>query len=227
MSTESKTYAESTDPYMACTTLTIVDATFVLHPYKSVYWHEEQTLIVSDLHLGKVHHFRKSGIFVPVNAALDNYERLSSILLEFKPKKLLILGDLFHSALNQDWKTFSELRQTFAQIAFDLVLGNHDIIEPKLFERNEIAVHQELRNGPFLFTHHPKNSPEYNLAGHIHPGVRLVGESKQSLRLPCFFFGKDKGLLPAFGTFTGISLIKPKSEDLVYVVSEDQIARVN
>ncbi len=210
-----------------CESIFVEGTNFLLHPYKAIYWSDEDTLIVSDLHLGKVHHFRNAGIYVPLNAAMDNYERLSSILIEFKPEKLLILGDLFHSTLNQDWQTFSELRHTFEQIDFDLVLGNHDIIDPKLFERNNMTVHQEISMGPFLFTHHPTECESYNLAGHIHPGVRLIGESKQSLRLPCFFFGKDKGLLPAFGTFTGISLIKPKSEDQVFVVSEDQIARVN
>jgi len=199
----------------------------VLHPYKAIFWMEAETLIVSDLHLGKIHHFRKAGIFVPTNAAMDNYERLSTVLLEFQPTRLLILGDLFHSTYNQDWQVFSDLRHTFSHVAFDLVLGNHDILDQDLFKKNDLGVYDCLRADPFTFTHHPTECDGYNLAGHIHPGVRLIGESKQSLRLPCFFFGADKGLLPAFGTFTGISLIKPKSEDHVFVVSEDQIARVN
>ena len=208
--------------------LTVAGQTMVLHPYKAVYWQEEDLLMVTDLHLGKVHHFRNAGIFVPSHAAMDNYERLSSLLLEFKPSQLLILGDLFHSDLNEDWKTFSELRHTFFDIRFDLVLGNHDILDQDLFIKNQINLYDTLEIGPFLFTHHPCQEDEmYNIAGHIHPGVRLVGESRQSLRLPCFIFGPDAAILPAFGTFTGIGLLKPKREDRVFVVSQDEIAEVS
>lgn len=98
--------SEPKDTIMSCRSISIEAATFMLHPYKAIYWREEDMLIVSDLHLGKVHHFRKAGIFVPTHAAMDNYERLSSLLLEFEPSKLLILGDLFHSDYNQDWKDF-------------------------------------------------------------------------------------------------------------------------
>lgn len=109
---------------------------------------------------------------------------------------------------------------------FNLVIGNHDILDPLLFKKNSIEVSDQKTIGPFLFTHHPNQASAYNLAGHIHPGVRLVDKGKQSLRLPCFFFGDRHGLLPAFGTFTGTSLIKPKIGDRVFVITEDQIAEV-
>ena len=43
----------------------------------------------------------------------------------------------------------------------------------------------------------------YVLAGHLHPGVRLHGPGRQSVRLPCFAFGRNAALLPAFSEFTG------------------------
>ena len=117
--------------------------------------------------------------------------------------------------------------QVFPNIAFELVLGNHDILEENLVSKNGIEVHQELyRLGPFAFSHYPIDSVGYCLCGHIHPGVRLVGNSKQSLRLPCFYFGEHQGILPAFGTFTGTTLIRPEEGDRVFVVSEDQIREV-
>ena len=211
---------------LVCVTTEVAGEQLQLHPYRGIYWPREDMLLVSDLHLGKVHHFRKSGIFVPSHAAMDNYERLSSLLLRFKPGRLMILGDLFHSGYNHDWKTFSELRQTFAHVSFDLVIGNHDILEKPLFEDNDVGLHDTLHMDPFTLSHFPIESEHYNLAGHLHPGVRLVGESKQSLRLPCFYFGAEQGILPAFGTFTGTSLIRPTRDDQVFVISEDQIAKV-
>ena len=211
-----------------CISVNIEGQRLFLHPYKAMYWSEESMLVVSDLHLGKIAHFRRAGIYLPDHASMDNYERLSSLLLEFEPKSLLLLGDLFHSQLNNDWKYFSDLRQTFRHVDVILVLGNHDILEEEIFRKNDVAIMDRKQVGPFLFTHHPLDHPTgYNIAGHIHPGVRLVGDAKQTLRLPCFYFRRKQAILPAFGTFTGISLVYPRPEDQVFVISEEELIDVS
>jgi metallophosphoesterase superfamily enzyme len=99
------------------------------------------------------------------------------------------------------------------------------------------VVHAQLQLGPFLLTHHPlEESSEqpgaevtpkyYNLAGHLHPGVTLRGGGRQSVTLPCFYFGRNTGLLPAFGAFTGLARIKPRKEDKVYVIADEKIIPV-
>jgi DNA ligase-associated metallophosphoesterase len=208
--------------------LMVNDALFTLHPYRAVFWELQSTLIVTDLHLGKIQHFRNSGIYLPKHAAFDNYERLSSLLLEFAPKSLLILGDLFHSHYNLDWVNFCELRNSFHSIDFQLVPGNHDIVGRDLFLRNNVSIHESgyLLEG-FFFSHYPDDRVEaYNIAGHIHPGIRLVGDGLQSLKLPAFYFGDRQGLLPSFGTFTGISIINPKPGDQVVVISDETLVYI-
>ncbi|NND05945.1 MAG: ligase-associated DNA damage response endonuclease PdeM [Saprospiraceae bacterium] len=202
---------------------------FILHPHKVLFWPEISTLIVTDLHLGKIQHFREAGIYLPKPAAMDNYERLSSLLVEFAPQNLLMLGDLFHSVYNADWQLFCELRHTFSHIDFQLVKGNHDIMDTSIFAKNDMVVYDNTHTiDCFQFTHYPCDPDPgyYNLAGHLHPGVHLIGESRLSLKLPCFYFGRDRGLLPAFGSFTGISIIKPVAGDQVVVISEEQLAQV-
>ncbi len=200
---------------------------FFLNPDRALYWKSENTLIVTDLHLGKIHHFRNAGIYLPLNAAMDNYERLSSLLLQYQPVSLLILGDLFHSKYNQDWETFADLRSTFSQVVFKLILGNHDIIDFNLLRMNDIELHSSLEIGPFLFSHQSIADLQiYQIGGHVHPGVKLVSSGRQSLRMPCFYFGKHEALLPAFGTFTGLGLIKPAPGSRVFVISENQVAEV-
>ena len=49
----------------------------------------------------------------------------------------------------------------------------------------------------------------YVLAGHLHPCVVLGGRAHQRLRLPCFHFGAQVGVLPAFGAFTGMHALRP------------------
>ena len=75
-----------------------------LLPQKAIYWHDTQTLIVSDLHLGKASHFRKHGLPIPMESGIDDLQQLGLLLDIYKPQRLLILGDLFHSDYNQEWE---------------------------------------------------------------------------------------------------------------------------
>ncbi len=202
----------------------------LLHPFRAAYWPERSALLVADLHLGKAQHFRREGIPVPKQAGNETWDRLLSLLVDFQPKELLILGDLFHSAYNVVWEEFIKLVAQFDQVQFTLVGGNHDILSDYQYERSGLVVVEEpFQVDQLLLSHHPMDSvPEgyYNLAGHIHPGVALSGGGRQRLRLPCFFFGLQQGLLPAFGAFTGMATVQPTTEDRVFVVTQDAVMEV-
>ena len=200
-----------------------------LHPFKSIYWEEKKTLIIADLHLGKVTHFRKAGIPVPLQAADTNWDKLYTLFLEYQPKRLLVLGDLFHSSYNSAWEEWAQFVQQFPSTRFELVLGNHDILELKNYQEAGLIVHSiALREPPFLFTHEPSSDNSlYNLAGHIHPCVLLKGAAKQYLRLACFYFGATAGILPAFGAFTGMAKLDIKKGEHVYVITENEVLNVS
>jgi metallophosphoesterase superfamily enzyme len=136
---------------------------------------------------------------------------------------------LFHSHYNPEWEVFGELVKHFHNTSFELVMGNHDIMSEQQYRRKGILVHQTLRIDPFIFTHHPMEEVEenmYNVSGHLHPGVSMYGKARQSITLPCFYFGRDAGLLPAFGQFTGLARIHPRKEDKVFVIAENKIILV-
>jgi uncharacterized protein len=201
-----------------------------LLPQKAIYWKRERALLMADLHLGKVNHFRKSGIPVPSKANEQNLEFIVELIELTNPSRVIFLGDLFHSHYNPEWEVFGELVKHFQSISFELVVGNHDLLSEGQYLRKSIAVYTELRLYPFIFTHHPLEERVdnfYNLAGHIHPGATLHGKARQSVTLPCFYFGKQHGILPAFGVFTGLAQIKPKMGDGVYVIVKDVVVKVN
>jgi len=203
---------------------------FWLHPFRAVYWEEKGILLIADLHLGKAQHFRKAGIAVPVSVGQENWDRLMSLLWDFRPGRVLFLGDLFHSDYNTDWEELIALTGQYEHISFELVVGNHDILTPKAYEAARLEVHEEpYIIDSFLLSHHPMEEiPEgcCNLAGHVHPGVVLEGMGRQRMRLPCFWFGAKQVLLPAFGAFTGTAVIKPKAGDKVYVLAEERVVQV-
>jgi metallophosphoesterase superfamily enzyme len=64
------------------------------------------------------------------------------------------------------------------------------------------------------------------LAGHLHPAVALGGPGRQRERLPCFLFGPRRGILPAFGSFTGAATVRPTAGERVFVVAGDEVLQV-
>ena len=202
---------------------------FQLLPQRAIYWKQYSIVLLADLHLGKINHFRKSGIPVPTKANDHNIEILIDLLHQTKPARVICVGDLFHSHYNPEWEVFGEVVKHFRNISFELVIGNHDVMSEWQYERKGIRVHEQLQVDNFIFTHHPlEEIPEhhYNLAGHIHPAVHLVGKGRQGITLPCFYFGEHQGILPAFGMFTGLASIRPRANDKVFVIAENKILRI-
>ncbi|TCN54717.1 ligase-associated DNA damage response endonuclease PdeM [Flavobacterium circumlabens] len=207
--------------------ITIQDQTFVLHPTGALFWEDKKWLLISDVHLGKVSHFRKHGVAVPNNAILENFSRLTKVAEFFSPEKVIFLGDLFHSSINQEWDLFEEWVSCCVS-EITLIAGNHDIINKKHYTDIHIEVLQFLEVDGFLLTHHPKeNKGWFNFSGHIHPGVTLRGLGGQSLKLPCFFQKENQMILPAFGEFTGKHMMRPEQGDLIYAIAMDEIVIVN
>jgi DNA ligase-associated metallophosphoesterase len=194
---------------------------------KGIFFPDYQTLVLADLHFGKINHFRKSGIPVPAKANSRNYETLIYLLNLYKPSRLLFLGDLFHSHYNEEWEVLGQIKNHFGGCSFELVIGNHDIMGEHQYQKYDLILHPtEFTLGKIVFTHETKEDvPDgyYNLSGHLHPGVRLMGSGKQSMMLPCFYFSRNHGILPAFGSFTGLAQINPKKEDRIFVIAEDKI----
>ncbi len=212
------------------TELIIAGEKFSLNAHKALYWDKHKALLLADLHLGKVNHFRRAGIPVPSKANDRNLEVMIELIQQLKPSRLICLGDLFHSHYNQEWEVFGEVIRHFNHISFELVMGNHDIMSDLQYQRKGIVVHDQLQIDNIILTHHPLEEIEatqYNMAGHIHPGVHLRGKGRQAITLPCFYFGKNQAVLPAFGMFTGLARIQPKKEDKVFAIVEDKVIDVS
>lgn len=200
--------------------------TFVLHCSGAMYWAEQRMLLISDVHLGKISHFRKHGSAIPGQAMFSNFRKLDAVVEHFGPEKICFLGDLFHSTLNNEWQLFEEWMLR-TQIPVVLVAGNHDIISPHKYEMLGIKTVSECAVDGFLLTHHPhEREGFYTLCGHIHPAVLLEGFGRQYLKLPCFFRSPSQLILPAFGEFTGTYVMEPAKEDIVYAITKENVVLI-
>ncbi len=204
-----------------------------LLPEKALYWPRERTLFVADLHLGKAAHFRAEAVPVPMGTTRENLSRLARLLKRTGAERLVILGDLWHSQqalapatleLVHAWRT------KYSSLEAVLVMGNHDAKLDAIPKAFALRVEDEgVAMGPFELRHHPSDSGSgaYRLAGHIHPSVTLEGKGRDSLRLPCFWFGESQGVLPAFGELTGTARVHPRPSDRVFVVAGSRVMAVS
>ena len=205
-----------------------------LSPDRCIYWEEEKSLILSDLHFGKTGHFRKAGIAVPQNIYKEDLQRLVQMLQYFQPSNLLIVGDLFHSVANKELDLFIKWRTDFEYLSIQLIKGNHDILPDDWYREARLLTEKNYYSkGPFSFTHDitqefegESREDSYVFTGHMHPGIILQGTGKQSLRFSCFYFGKEYCVLPAFGRFTGTHLIEPQKNEQVFAIVNNSVVQL-
>lgn len=204
---------------------------FWLSSQRCIFWEEENALILSDMHIGKTGHFRKSGIPVSQRIYTEDLQRLLSAILFFKVEKLIIVGDFSHSRSNKELDLFKRWREDFSSLEINLIKGNHDILSESWYRECGITVHHDkLDIHDFCFCHdaclEEQKSGDYVFSGHVHPGIKIRGMARQSLSFPCFYFAKKYCVMPAFSKFTGLALIKPNEGETVFAIVENDIMKL-
>lgn len=203
--------------------------TLVLLGEKALWLPKSSTLVVSDVHLGKITHFRKNGLAVPNGPQLNDLQKLQAIIDRLQPETLVFLGDLFHSDANSEWHLLEQFVADNSAVNFVLVEGNHDVLHPTMYTNLGFKLLPELQLNNLVFVHDLPEALSENKAyifGHIHPAVQLKGTAKQRLKLPCFYAEQNTLNVPAFGSFTGSFVVHPKKESRVFVIANQQVLEV-
>jgi uncharacterized protein len=202
-------------------TLDFHGSTVQLLKEKAVFFPDRQILALADVHLGKLEHFRKNGMAVPTPQT--DFSNLSQLIDKYRPSQLIFLGDLFHSEENTSILRFKAWRQQFSTTDILLISGNHDVLTN--FAGLGLEVTEHLDIGNIRLKHAPDDtSDQPTIAGHIHPGIRLKGMGRQSLKLPCFYMHRHQMIIPAFGISTGLHLIQPERGSQLYAVTPSGLA---
>ena len=125
---------------------------FHAYPNKSLYWKRINTLIVSDLHIGKSISYAKNKQFLPPYDTKEILNKIFVSLDKIKPSNLIIVGDLLHdvfstlSIKDQDYKNLS---QYMKNTDFIWIKGNHD----KNIQIEGFKNFTNYKIDKFLFTH--------------------------------------------------------------------------
>lgn len=211
--------------------ITLAGEPVALLAERALHWTGGGALIIADAHWGKAASFRAAALAVPEGATAADLARLDAALARTGARRLVVLGDLFHSSASLAPAVVGAVaawRSRHPGLAVTLVRGNHDARAgdpPAAW--GFACVDEPHPAGPFALCHHPDVAAQgHVLAGHLHPAVALVGAGRQRERLPCFLAGPRRTILPAFGSFTGAATVAPAPDERVYVVAGDSVVAV-
>lgn len=198
-----------------------------LTPSGGAFWADQHAFLVADLHLGKGSSFRVLGQSpVPTGSTTATLAKLAEDLHRFQPRKLWILGDLWHRAEGctpevvegfQDFLKNAGIQETL------LIEGNHDVRTVGIDDQLGIQRFDRYQVAGISLIHEPCEGESPHFAGHIHPGVVLYGKGGQALKRPCFHLSEFGLVFPAYGDFTGSVTVDTLPSDRVYVLGEDQV----
>lgn len=212
---------------IATKNIIIQNEVFTLTNQRAVFWQKENALILSDLHIGKTAHFRKNGIPLSSHMMKNDLDRLSFLIEYFQPEKLIVVGDLLHAGNNSDVDEFCTWKNQYTTLKFYLIEGNHDRMTEALDKKLCLDFkHHLLQIAPIVFLHdHDKNNPEFQITGHIHPGI-ILNSAVKKIRLPCFVQTSGQLLLPAFSEFTGLDTKNTPKEGKYFVFTDFEIHEI-
>jgi len=83
----------------------VAGETLRLLPERALFWPRTRTLLLADLHVGKVETFQRHGVALPTAQARADVMRLDGVITATGAERVFVLGDLIHgrAALHTNW----------------------------------------------------------------------------------------------------------------------------
>lgn len=183
----------------------------ILSSDSCVYLPENETVAVSDLHLGFELSMEEKGVFLPRLQAKIEMERMSRIIDRYAPRTILINGDLKHDFSRNSPQEWIEIKRLFellsASSSVVVVKGNHDNYILSIASKFGIKTVSYFLSGDILLAHGDVDvgiRARKTVIGHEHPVIRVRDSVGAQFRFPVFLFLRSRGVLvlPAFSPFS-------------------------
>lgn len=188
-------------------------------------FHEtERWLAVADLHFGYELSQRAAGRLVPFWGMASIEQRLLELLREYRPQRLLILGDLVHDRASGKpaAELLARLREHCDVIA---LLGNHD---HNLAHAIEFC--SDWETPEFVFRHGDCEgcvADRIQIIGHHHPAASVRDGAGLCLKCPAFIQQERCWILPAFSPWAGGVIWPDDDRSRIWLCTPRRILRVD
>src|SRR5688572_13163401 len=167
---------------------------------RALWLPEARLLAVADLHLGYAWAHRHAGQLMPITARDTTPERLRALVDDYKPERLVLLGDIVHRAVPVNPVKEALLAVLHSvQLSVIAITGNHDRHIEQLMRGRLTPVIHLVANG-CVFVHGDAASATvaetdikaarenggWVVIGHEHPSVTLGDGVATWEKYPCF-----------------------------------------
>jgi len=188
----------------------------IVEPYPALYWQEENTVIVADLHLGLEALMASTGVYFPKFQLKEIKEDLEEVLEEKQPRQLIINGDVKHEFSQVSYEEQDEVQELLETLIasvdeIKITKGNHDnYLIYAVQDYEQVQLEDKFVIGDTCLLHGDQNidpgtiDATYFIIGHEHPALSLQDEIGVREKLPAFLYGTlDSGdkkiiVMPAF-----------------------------
>jgi metallophosphoesterase superfamily enzyme len=203
---------------MPAVTMVTLDAggqTLWLLPERALFLPDSDTLLLADVHVG---------------ANGESLSVLSDLVRRLEVTRIIFLGDFLHAARADPaaMRAMVRWREAHAALELTLVRSRLDarIVEPPAVLDIQ-AFDEPLMHRGLALCHRPHPiAGAFVIAGHVYPCVSVGGKGHDWHRLPCYWFSPRFGVLPAFGTFTGMQAIKPAKGERIFAVGVERVVEL-
>jgi DNA ligase-associated metallophosphoesterase len=189
----------------------------------ALFHQRERWLAVADLHFGYELSQRAAGWLVPMWGMESISERLMQLIDEYRPSRLIILGDLVHdqTAVAEARELLERLQEFCEPI---IVAGNHD---RKL--RGKIALLNSWETESFYFHHgHCAAEPmdRIQIIGHHHPAGTITDGAGLRLKCPAFVQQAQCWIMPAFSPWASGTRWTQDEKSRVWLCTPKRVLRL-
>ncbi len=186
----------------------------------ALFHQRDQWLAIADLHYGFELSQRAAGRLVPMWGMGSASARLLSLVAEYRPRQLILVGDLVH-----DNTATTALRELFSRVKgcceIIAIAGNHDRTLRRFIELRDSFV-----TGGFEFRHgdcENTYSQRTQIIGHFHPAATLRDGAGLRLKFPAFVQEGDCWILPAFSPWSAGTEWREREQGRVWICTPQRI----
>jgi DNA ligase-associated metallophosphoesterase len=186
----------------------------------ALFHQTERWLAVADLHFGYELSQRAAGRLVPMWGMASISDRLSALINEYEPRRLIILGDLVHDK-SASREAAQLVRDLATRCKLVVVAGNHD---RQLGGRVELVESWQTERFHFHHGHCAVDAPgRIQIIGHHHPAAVITDGAGLRLKCPAFVQQATCWIVPAFSPWASGTQWTPDESSRVWLCTEDRV----